>query len=88
MPAPTPPKAQPGRCGGWSRRWPRSELTATTKISALATPASSRSAIHTPVLWVAGIAASVPISRTSEPRKAARERTRAGNRVPASAPRR
>jgi hypothetical protein len=86
MPVPTPPKAQPGRWAGCSRRWLWRELTAMTKIRALATPASSRTTIHTAVLWVAGIVARLPVSAIREARRRTGERTSAGARMPASAP--
>lgn len=88
MPAPTPPNAQPDRWAGCSRRWRWREPTALTKTRALASPASSRSAIHTVVLCVAGMPARVPVSRTRPARGSAGQRTSAGARMPASAPRR
>lgn len=57
-----------------------------TKISALNTPAPSRSSSHTAVLCVSGMAASEATSAASAPRSAARERTSRGRNVPARAP--
>jgi hypothetical protein len=83
IPAPTPPIAQPTACGG---RSVSIVVDAETKIIALATPATSRSADHPEAFVATGINASVPIRTRSDSRRVARERTSPGTAIAATAP--
>ncbi len=82
MPRPTPLNPHPARAAAPAK----SVLAAITNSSALAMPATSRSASQAPSDALAGISASVAISVSRDSRAVSRDRARAGTKVGASAP--
>ena len=86
IPAPTPPNPCPTRCSLWARSPVSSALAATMNISALAHPATKRSAAHLASPVTTGISASVTTTTISDDRYTARDRSSAGAATPATAP--